>query len=769
MSGSRDAWLERAVSTVLPPTAIPAVVILRGISGAGKSTLALALQASRPRSTARIISADSFFVRRGGGTYAFDPSLLGEAHGECEAEFTRAIQSGTPVIIVDNTNTSRRDYAFYEAGVNDFNAWLKTGHSTLPAYKFIVVELTCPDEASLAVLGSRNAHGVPPAGLRRQWERLRSDHDPRAVQLAPWMAPERPGAAPDAASPGAGSGGGARGWSIPPAPAESPWKAGTRLPEASSNPSSGAINPLTVRPGGAGGGEGTVTPWPRGPAAPGSPWAPPPWPGHAAASGSPWAPPPWPGHAPVAGGEGAGASGGRTVAPAPPYLHQEPPAGWEKEAPAAWGQTPASRGQVMQPQWQQQQQQPAPPPLQTRAAGPRAPSSRWGSLVSSDGAEPYPGAPHRADEAAVVQQRPPQGAARSDPAHPATPTHRDPGLPVSPALRGSPAPDAISYLSQTSLFVGLFLRRPDRAALLGRFRPRFETVQGDHVTVAHAPLLPGALTAELAALVGSRVRLAVDREYHGDGVQAVTIRWAPAAAPGPRRSGRGDGGSAPASSPLGRPVSGGRGPAVSSPRCSIRETDEGGVYVAAPSDAASAPSPYATGGGAGSEAGSEELGRALADALVADGEGEGRPGKSPPPPVDPSDAVRRALSHLDPGRGLTTNALPHVTVSVVAGVAPAAANDMLAWAARRRPSLGAPSSNDSSGGGDLGWGREDPLVLEAILGLCVRAPGSPSRTFLLSQARIREYAGSGIILAGGAEGRPRSRWGGQASGDAARE
>lgn len=73
--------------------------IMRGLPGSGKSTLAKTLVDDE----AQIVSADKFFFSRGKGGYAFDASLLGQAHHVCEQECLRLVEQGKDVV-VDNVH-----------------------------------------------------------------------------------------------------------------------------------------------------------------------------------------------------------------------------------------------------------------------------------------------------------------------------------------------------------------------------------------------------------------------------------------------------------------------------------------------------------------------------------------------------------------------------------------------------------------------------------------------------------------------------------------
>jgi len=75
--------------------------LLRGVSGSGKSFKAKQLAGEN----GVICSADDYFVEKGGGEYAFDSNLLGEAHQQCQNRTLDAIKAGLSPVIVDNTNT----------------------------------------------------------------------------------------------------------------------------------------------------------------------------------------------------------------------------------------------------------------------------------------------------------------------------------------------------------------------------------------------------------------------------------------------------------------------------------------------------------------------------------------------------------------------------------------------------------------------------------------------------------------------------------------
>lgn len=128
------------------------VVIMRAPSGAGKSTWI-----STHLPTATVCSADHFFVKHGGGTYKFDPTLLGRAHGSCVAAFKAALARGDAAVVVDNTNLVRKHYKEYvdlakAAGYTVYQKCLKTQFQNthgVPDEKVAQMRATFQDDPTL--------------------------------------------------------------------------------------------------------------------------------------------------------------------------------------------------------------------------------------------------------------------------------------------------------------------------------------------------------------------------------------------------------------------------------------------------------------------------------------------------------------------------------------------------------------------------------------------------------------------------------------------
>jgi len=131
------------------------LVILRALPGAGKSTWIR--QHLRPPYV--VCSADHYFERNGG--YCFNPAELGAAHSACQVNALRAMKAGHPLIVLDNTNVQRSDFAIYAEMAALF------GYDVEEVALF---DGGCTDEQ----LAERNVHGVPLEiiqGMREKWEK----------------------------------------------------------------------------------------------------------------------------------------------------------------------------------------------------------------------------------------------------------------------------------------------------------------------------------------------------------------------------------------------------------------------------------------------------------------------------------------------------------------------------------------------------------------------------------------------------------------------
>jgi predicted ABC-type ATPase len=132
-------------------------IILSGISGSGKSTQA-DLLSQTVSGKCVIVSADDYFYGSG-EVYKFDPSKLGDAHGDCFKRYIHAMQEGVELVVVDNTNTTVQEISPYVLGAQAFG------------YDPTVVTVWA-EWKDLGVLARRNTHGVNMGSLMTQYNRL---------------------------------------------------------------------------------------------------------------------------------------------------------------------------------------------------------------------------------------------------------------------------------------------------------------------------------------------------------------------------------------------------------------------------------------------------------------------------------------------------------------------------------------------------------------------------------------------------------------------
>ncbi len=137
------------------------VIVMRGIAGSGKSTKAQEFK-STLGSAVLIVSADDYFMID--GQYQFDRSKLGLAHAFCQRIVQEALQkepdNGIHTIIVDNTNTTRREVLVYARLAHQADAEFDMLYSDAP-WAMDVEECT-----------KRNQHGVLKESIQAMKDRF---------------------------------------------------------------------------------------------------------------------------------------------------------------------------------------------------------------------------------------------------------------------------------------------------------------------------------------------------------------------------------------------------------------------------------------------------------------------------------------------------------------------------------------------------------------------------------------------------------------------
>lgn len=126
------------------------IIIMRGLPGCGKTTY---IKNNFPN--AIVCSADHYFIDEE-GNYKFDGSKIGEAHRECQSKFLDMLDMIFDHLIVDNTNLSLWEMAYYIGLANVYN---------------IPVEIHRID-APIEVCAKRNVHGVSEDKIRSMAARM---------------------------------------------------------------------------------------------------------------------------------------------------------------------------------------------------------------------------------------------------------------------------------------------------------------------------------------------------------------------------------------------------------------------------------------------------------------------------------------------------------------------------------------------------------------------------------------------------------------------
>lgn len=139
------------------------VLILVGIPGSGKSYFTKQYLSQYPGEYT-ICSADHHFeslaakhkaeLEAAGDpeaanapAYKFDFMQLRQAHMDCQKKFMLSLQQGVPLIIVDNTNITKKERHFY------VQEGIKAGYE-------VELKVFPKDEATVKLAASRNTHGV---------------------------------------------------------------------------------------------------------------------------------------------------------------------------------------------------------------------------------------------------------------------------------------------------------------------------------------------------------------------------------------------------------------------------------------------------------------------------------------------------------------------------------------------------------------------------------------------------------------------------------
>jgi predicted kinase len=131
--------------------------ILIGASGSGKSTHVRQIVEQHPVGITTVASSDDYFINEE-GVYNFDGSKLPLSHSYSRLKAHDAMREGADVVIVDNTNTTMMELAYY------MHAGFDEGYDV----HVQVVNL----DTDIETLIERNKHGVPRRAISEQLRRI---------------------------------------------------------------------------------------------------------------------------------------------------------------------------------------------------------------------------------------------------------------------------------------------------------------------------------------------------------------------------------------------------------------------------------------------------------------------------------------------------------------------------------------------------------------------------------------------------------------------
>lgn len=156
---SHNASLSRIRSTI--ERGFKIMIILRGLPGSGKSYLAKEIVQSTVGgdSLKYIFSTDDFFLQKGRGVYAFDPTKLSDAHAFNQEQVLKALMGAISPVIIDNTNTQCWEMQHYARMAVKYGYFIE------------VLEPDTPWLFQAAELARRNKHNVSRDSIQKKLQR----------------------------------------------------------------------------------------------------------------------------------------------------------------------------------------------------------------------------------------------------------------------------------------------------------------------------------------------------------------------------------------------------------------------------------------------------------------------------------------------------------------------------------------------------------------------------------------------------------------------
>lgn len=169
------------------------LIIMRGLPWTGKSFQAKKL-AENPDFPGIIYSTDEYWYKVNfpdrPEEYSFNRNLLGQAHKWNQLRAQRAIDVGTPLIIIDNTNTMSDEFCCGYAKYASYQGYeVSIQEPTSDRWQEISELLRdkkrnwkkLREWAEVLAEGSKETHNVPALVIERMMRRWQCDLDPKKI------------------------------------------------------------------------------------------------------------------------------------------------------------------------------------------------------------------------------------------------------------------------------------------------------------------------------------------------------------------------------------------------------------------------------------------------------------------------------------------------------------------------------------------------------------------------------------------------------------